>query len=308
MMRKACLEQVYELAKKDERVVFIGSDLGAGTLCNYMKEMPDRFFMEAIAEGHAVGMASGMAHEGKVVYVNTIQSFLTRRCYEQIVLDACLHNLNVRFIGNGGGMVYAPLGPTHWATEDLSILRVIPNLTVVSLADAEEMVRFMPTTLDHQGPIFIRLAKGYDPIVTEETTFEIGKAYSYREGTDALILGCGITLGAMKKAGDILAAQGVDTAVLHVPTVKPLDVEAILHRAKEASCVVCVEENTVLGGLGGSVAEILAEACLEKPLRFKRIGLPDSFSFNYGTQLEHLAAAGITAENIAATVMDLLDR
>ncbi|SMF30380.1 transketolase family protein [Desulfovibrio gilichinskyi] len=307
-MRKACLEQVYELAKKDERVVFIGSDLGAGTLINFQKEMPDRFFMEAIAEAHVVGMASGLAHEGKIVYVNTIQSFLTRRCYEQIVLDACLHNLNVRFIGNGGGMVYAPLGPTHWATEDLSILRCIPNMTVLCPADAEEMVRLMPETLNHQGPLFIRLAKGYDPIVTEEKSFEIGKAYSYSEGNDALILGCGITLGAMREAGDLLEREGLKASILHIPTVKPLDSDAIILRARKSSCVVCIEENTVLGGLGGAVAEILAEACLDKPLKFKRIGLPDSFSSHYGAQLEHLAAAGITSVNIAAVVKELINR
>lgn len=304
-MRRACLEQVYELAKKDERVVFIGSDLGAGALNNFKNEMPDRFFMEGIAEAHLVGMASGMAHEGKIVYINTIQSFLTRRCYEQIALDACLHNLNVRFIGNGGGMVYAPLGPTHWATEDLSILRVIPNLTVVSVADAEEMVRFMPKTLDHQGPIFIRLAKGYDPIVTKEKSFEIGKAYPYSEGDDYLILGCGVTLGPILEAEKILSGLGFKGSILHLPTVKPLDSKAILERATKASCVVTVEENTILGGLGGAVAEILAEACLDKPLRFRRIGLPDSFSENYGSQLEHMAEAGITAENIASVVKEL---
>ncbi|OEU66063.1 MAG: transketolase [Desulfovibrio sp. S3730MH75] len=307
-MRKACLEQVYELAKKDERVVFIGSDLGAGTLCQYQKEMPGRFLMEGIAEGHTVGMACGLAHEGKIVYVNTIQSFLTRRCYEQIILDACLHNYNVRFIGNGGGMVYAPLGPTHWATEDISILRVIPNMTVLCPADAEEMVRIMPQTLEHQGPIFIRLAKGYDPIVTREDSFEIGKAYSYREGNDVLIVGCGVTLGIMRKAGDLLSGQGIESSILHIPTVKPLDAEAIISRARDASCVICVEENTVLGGLGGAVAEILAEACLEKPLRFKRIGLPDSFSSNYGSQLEHFDCAGITPENILAVAKDLLKK
>ncbi|CCO23454.1 transketolase family protein [Maridesulfovibrio hydrothermalis] len=307
-MRKACLEQVYELAKKDDRVVFIGSDLGAGTLRHFQEEMPDRFFMEGIAEGHAVGMASGLAHEGKVVYINTIQSFLTRRCYEQIVLDACMHNLNIRFIGNGGGLVYAPLGPTHWATEDLSILRVIPNLTVISVADAEEMVRLMPETLDHQGPVFIRLAKGYDPVVTEEESFEIGKAYSYREGEDVLILGCGVTLGMMKKAGEILSGQGVEASILHIPTIKPLDTEAIISRANKASCVITVEENTILGGLGGAVAEILAEACLEKPLRLKRIGLSDSFSPNYGSQLEHFAKQGLSPENIVAAANDLLGR
>ncbi|WP_304081488.1 transketolase family protein [Maridesulfovibrio ferrireducens] len=306
MMRKACLEQVYELAKKDSRVVFIGSDLGAGTLCHFQKEMPDRFFMEGIAEGHAVGMASGMAHEGKIVYINTIQSFLTRRCYEQIVLDACLHNLNVRFIGNGGGLVYAPLGPTHWATEDLSILRVIPNLTILSPADAEEMVRIMPHTLSHQGPIFIRLGKGYDPIVTKEKSFEIGKAYSYGEGKDVLLVGCGVTLGVMQKASELLAKEGIAASILHTPTVKPLDAEMIISKARNTSCVISVEENTILGGLGGAVAEILAEACLDKPLRFKRIGLPDTFSAHYGSQLEHFAHVGITAENILCEAQKLL--
>ncbi|TIH17283.1 transketolase [Marinifilum sp. JC120] len=309
-MRKACLEQVYQLAKKDERVVFIGSDLGAGTLSHFQEEMPKRFFMEGIAEAHTVGMACGMAHEGKVVYVNTIQSFLTRRCYEQLLLDACMHNLNVRFIGNGGGLVYAPLGPTHWATEDISILRVIPNLTVLSPADAEEMNRIMPHTLNHQGPIFIRLAKGYDPIVTKAplsgNSFEIGKAYSYREGKDVLLIGCGVMLGIMKQAGELLAEAGIEASILHLPTIKPLDNEAIISRARETRAIITVEENTILGGLGSAVTEILAEACLPNPLRMKRIGLPDSFSENYGSQLEHFAHNGLTAENIVEQTRKLL--
>ncbi|WP_319776844.1 transketolase C-terminal domain-containing protein [Maridesulfovibrio sp.] len=306
-MRKACLEQVYQLAARDERVVFMGSDLGAGTLAHFQKEMPERFFMEGIAEAHTVGMACGMAHEGKIVYVNTIQSFLTRRCYEQLLLDACMHNLNVRFIGNGGGLVYAPLGPTHWATEDISILRVIPNLTVLCPADADEMNRLMPQTLKHQGPIFIRLAKGYDPIVTDEKTFEIGKAYPYREGRDLLLIGCGVMLGIMKQAGELLTKAGIEASILHLPTVKPLDTEAIISRARQTRAVITVEENTILGGLGSAVAEILAEAALPNPLRMKRIGLADSFSENYGSQLEHFAHNGLTAENIVKEAHRLID-
>ncbi|WP_421899998.1 transketolase family protein [Maridesulfovibrio sp.] len=304
-MRKACLEQVYQLAKKDKRVVFMGSDLGAGTLSHFQEEMPERFFMEGIAEAHTVGMACGMAHEGKVVYVNTIQSFLTRRCYEQLLLDACMHNLNVRFIGNGGGLVYAPLGPTHWATEDLSILRTIPNLTVLAPADAEEMNRLMPQTLDHKGPIFIRLAKGYDPIVTKETSFEIGKAYPYSEGRDVLLIGCGVMLGTMKQAEKLLAESGIEASLLHLPTIKPLDSETIISRARKTRAIITLEENTILGGLGSAVAEILAEACLPNPLRMKRIGLPDSFSENYGSQLEHFAHNGLTAENIVKEAQKL---
>src|SRR5438105_2644748 len=121
-MRKTCLDMVYELAKGDDRVVFIGSDLGVGTLKQFKEQIPDRFFMEGISEANLIGMATGMALEGRVVYVNTIATFLTRRCFEQVVVDLCLHNVPVRLIGSGGGLVYAPLGPTHEAIEDLAIM------------------------------------------------------------------------------------------------------------------------------------------------------------------------------------------
>src|SRR5438132_5941267 len=144
---------VYELAKKDERIVFIGSDLGIGTLDNFRTDMPDRFFMEGVSEANVVGMAAGMALEGRIVYVNTIATFLTRRCFEQVVLDLGLHNVNVRLIANGGGVVYAPLGPTHLAIDHLAIFRVLPRMTILAPADAEEMRRLMPMTVDHPGPI-----------------------------------------------------------------------------------------------------------------------------------------------------------
>ena len=130
-MRKTCLDMVYELAQSDERVVFIGSDLGAGTLDSMRDTMPDRFFMEGVTEANIIGMAAGMALEGYIPYVNTIATFLTRRCYEQVALDLCLHNLPVRLIASGGGLVYAPLGPTHLAVEDLAIMRALPNMTAV---------------------------------------------------------------------------------------------------------------------------------------------------------------------------------
>src|SRR2546425_5843786 len=143
---------VYELAKKDERIVFIGSDLGIGTLDNFRKEMPNRFFMEGVSEANIVGMAAGLALEGRIVYVNTIATFITRRCFEQVVLDLGLHNANVRLIGSGGGVVYAPLGPTHLAIDDIAIMRAIPNMTIVAPCDANEMGRLMPLTLDSHGP------------------------------------------------------------------------------------------------------------------------------------------------------------
>jgi transketolase len=179
-MRKRSLDMVHALARRDERVVFIGSDLSPNLLGEMKKEYPLRYYMEGIGEANVIGMAAGMAMEGFIPYVNTIATFITRRCYEQVAVDLCLHDLPVRLIGNGGGFVYAPLGPTHEAIEDIAIMRALPNMTVVSVCDAEEMKRFMDQTLDWPGPIYIRLAKGYDPVVSHpEFGFEIGKIVKY---------------------------------------------------------------------------------------------------------------------------------
>lgn len=307
-MRKTCLDMVYELAKRDPRIVFIGSDLGAGTLNQFKAEMPERFFMEGVSEAHIVGMAAGLAMEGKIVYVNTIATFLTRRCFEQVALDLCLHNVNVRLIGNGGGVVYAPLGPTHEAIEDIAIFRALPRMTILAVADAEEMRRMMPQTVEHRGPIYIRLAKGGDPVVTRDGPFEIGRAYPMREGRDALIVSTGVLLKPALDAAETLAGEGVQAAVLHVPTIKPFDTATFLELARPAPVIVSVEEHSIIGGLGGAVAETLAEADFPSPKRFRRIGLPDAFPDQYGSQASLLNRFGVTAEKIVSTVRALSAR
>lgn len=307
-MRQACLNMVYELAKVDKRVFFIGSDLGVGTLSKFKEDLPDRFFMEGVNEANIIGMATGLALEGKIPYVNTIASFLTRRCFEQIVLDACLHNVNVRLIGNGGGMVYAPLGPTHLAIEDVAILRAVPNMTIVAPADADEMRRFMPLTVDYQGPIYIRLAKGYDPIVTnDDVPFQIGKAIPMRQGADALLVTTGITLGLAQEAAGLLAELGIDAGILHVHTIKPLDVDTILEQVARVPVVVAVEEHTILGGLGSAVAEVIAEANFDRPKRFKRIGIPDVFPDQYGSQDSLLERYSITTSELVSVTKGLVE-
>jgi transketolase len=305
-MRQTCLDQVYELAKQDERIFFIGSDLGVNTLDKFKQEMPGRFLMEGISEQYVVGMASGLALEGKIVYVNTISTFITRRCFEQIVVDVCLHNLNVRLIGNGGGLVYAPLGPTHLAIEDISILRAVPNMAVVAPADADEMRRFMPQTVEHPGPIYIRLAKGFDPIVTtDQIPFRIGKALPVREGRDALLISTGITLKLALNAAKELAEQGIECAVLHMPTIKPLDTAALLAHATTVPVIVTIEENTTIGGLGSAVAEVIAEADFNSVKRFRRIGIPDVFAKHYGSQDDLMEHYRISAKELVATVKRL---
>ena len=306
-MRKRCLDEVYELAKKDERIVFIGSDLGVGTLDRFKNELPDRFFMEGVSEANLVGMAAGLALEGKIVYVNTIATFLTRRCFEQNVLDLGLHNANVRLIANGGGVVYAPLGPTHLAIDDIAIMRAIPNMTVVAPCDANEMARLMPLTVEHRGPVYIRLGKGGDPIVsTDAAPFEIGHAISIIRGDDALLVSTGITLKIALDAAAGLEAQGISAGVLHMPTVKPLDVGAFLAHAAPVEAIVAIEEHSVIGGLGGALAEIVAEAAFDPAKRFKRIGIPDVFPHGYGSQATMMAQCGITAERTMIVVRELL--
>jgi transketolase len=305
-MRKTCLDMVYELARKDPRIFFIGSDLGVGTLKQFKAEMPGRFLMEGVSEANVVGMAAGLALEGKIVYVNTIATFLTRRCFDQVVLDLCLHNANVRLIANGGGVVYAPLGPTHEAIEDIAIFRALPRMTILAPADAEEMRRLMPATVDHQGPIYIRLGKGGDPVVTNDRVpFRIGKAYPMKEGSDALIVSTGVMLKAALDAAGSLEAAGIKAAVLHVPTVKPFDKDTFLELARRVPVIVSVEEHTVIGGLGGAVAEIIAEADFKSPKRFRRIGIPDVFPDQYGSQASLLKRYDITAENIVSVVRQL---
>lgn len=306
-MRETCLKTVYELAKQDERVFFVGSDLGAGVLKEFKQTIPQRFFMEGISEQNIIGMAAGLAMEGAVVYINTIATFLTRRCYEQIAVDLCMHDVNVRLIASGGGLVYAPLGATHLAIEDIAIMRALPNMTVLAPADAVEMKRLVHATLDHKGPIYIRVAKGYDPVVTKDDgPFVIGKAAPMRDGSDALILCTGVALQVSLAAAERLEKAGVRAAVLHLPTVKPLDSEAILATAEKVPAIVTVEEHTLLGGLGSACAELLAESDLLAGRRFKRIGLPDTFPNFYGDQNNMMKKYGISAENVAAVVQELL--
>ncbi|MBU1199365.1 MAG: transketolase [Nanoarchaeota archaeon] len=305
-MRKTALNEVFELAKKHKKVFFIGSDLGAGTLNDFREQIPERFLLEGIYEQNIIGMAAGLALEGKVVYINSIATFLTRRCFDQNILDLGLHNVNVRIIANGGGLVYAPLGPTHEAIEDIAIMKTIPNMTVIAPADAQEMKKLIPLTLEYKGPIYIRMGKGYDPIVTDkETPFVIGKAYPMRKGSDALILTTGITLRLALEAADELAKYGIKTSVIHVPTIKPLDKKTILKHAEKIHIIVTVEEHIKIGGFGSAISELLCEANFAKPKKFKMIGIPDEFPENYGSQDLLMEHYGISTKGLVKAVKDL---
>jgi transketolase len=303
-MRNTAMNMVHKLAARDERVLYIGSDPGAGTLRAMRTEFPRRHLIEGISEAHIIGMSAGLAMEGFVPYVNTIATFLTRRCYEQVAVDLCLHNLPVRLIANGGGLVYAPLGPTHQAIEDIAIMRALPNMTVVCPADADEMVRLMNETLDWPGPIYIRLAKGGDAIVSRaEHGFQIGRAILMLPPGDVLMVTTGIMLQRAVVAADLLAAQGIRAGILHMHTVKPLDTDALLHSIGGISLLVTLEEHVPSGGLGSAVAEALIDKLGGALPPMLRLSLPDRFMHNYGSQESLLKKHGLAPETIADAIL-----
>jgi len=306
-MRRTCLDMVYELAKKDPRVVFVGSDLGPGVLEQMKTEMPERFYMEGVSEQAIIGIAAGLAMEGFIPYVNTIATFITRRCFEQVAVDLCLHDLPVRLIANGGGLVYAPLGPTHLAIEDVGILRPLPNMTILAPSDASEMRRFMDTSLDYPHPIYIRLGKGGDPVIDKNADgFEIGKGYVLREGKDVAVFSTGVMTGRVLTAAKELAVQGIDCRIVHLPTIKPLDNECILSAIKGVKTVVTVEEHTRIGGLGSAIVELLSDQTNIEVPRVTRIGLPDAFPTQYGSQDSMMETYGLQPPALVDSIQNAL--
>jgi transketolase len=305
-MRQTCLNMVYDLAKRDKGVLFIGSDLSPGLLGDMKKEMPERWYMEGITEANVIGMAAGFAMEGYLPYVNTIATFITRRCYEQVAVDLCLHKLPVRLIGNGGGLVYAPLGPTHLAIEDIAIMRALPNMTVTAVCDAKEMVRLMNCTLEWPNPIYIRLAKGGDPVVSrDESGFAIGKAIPMRRSRSRraiVLMATGVMTTNCLVAADLLTKDGHDVSVVHFHTIKPLDEEAVLEFSRDAELVATVEEGAMIGGFGSAVTDVLVEKLSASLPALIRIGLPDAFPHKYGLQEELFEVYGLAPAQIAARV------
>ena len=306
-MRKTALDCVHKLSKLDERVVFVGSDLGPGVLDKMKAEFPNRFFMEGVSEQYIVGMAAGLAMEGFIPYVNTIATFLTRRCYEQVAVDLCIHDLPVRLIANGGGGVYAPLGPTHLAIEDIAIMRALPNMAVVAPCDADEMNRLMMSTLEWPHPIYIRLGKGGDKVVSEEKNgFELGKSIKMRSGGDGLFITTGVMAQLALETADLLKKNGVDVGVLHVHTIKPFDHAGVIAAIKGVRAVVTVEEHIVNGGLGSAVLESCSELRPELLPKISRIGIPDKFATEYGNQDSLWKYWGITSSTLVGVMMKKL--
>jgi len=281
-MRNAYLSALYGLAKVDRNVLALVSDNGAIVYDKFRKDFPGQFLNFGIAEANMVGVAAGLAASGKIPFAYTISNFITMRAFEQVRNDVCLQKMNVKLVGIGAGFVYSNLGPTHHGTEDIVLMRSLPNMTIFSPADPLEAkkVTFAATKID--GPVYIRLSTGGTPIVYEKDyDFKAGKAVVLRDGVDiTLIFTGGIGFEVLKAVQD-LKRMNISARLVNIHTIKPIDKEAILKSAWETGAILTIEEHTVNGGLGSAVAEILMENGVS-PVKFRRLGLNGVFASGYG--------------------------
>lgn len=305
-MRQEALLTVYELAKHDPRVVFIGSDLGAGTLQAMHDELPGQFFMEGISEQHVVGFSAGLAQEGFIPYINTIGTFLTRRSFEQVSIDVGLHRLPVRLLSSGGGMVYAPLGPTHTAIEDFSLMLSVPNMKVFAPADAFEMKNLLRASVDDKNPHYIRFGKGGEDIVTERfTIFDYEPKFFGGDKSEVAVFTTGVMLQHCLGAKQLLARKGISITVVHFPYLNDLSLLRAASLIKAASLLLSVEEHVPRGGLFTQLLHEFVNARISTE-NLNQLSLPNAFSHNYGSQADHLDFNGLSAPKIAMRIETLL--
>ncbi|WP_017449834.1 transketolase family protein [Herbaspirillum rubrisubalbicans] len=301
-MRNAFADEITKLGSSDPRVVLLSGDIGNKLFDKFKAANTGRFLNCGIAEANMMGVAAGMALSGLRPVIYTITPFTTTRCFEQIRVDACYHNVPVIIVGTGSGLSYAELGPTHHSCEDLAIMRVLPNMTVLAPADEVELRQCLRAALKLNGPVYIRIGKKGEQIVPKKDEhFEIGRAINVRAGDDVCLIGAGTLLPTVMAAAELLQARGISARVESFHTVKPLD-EANLQQAFAGYAVVAVvEEHSRIGGLGGAIAEWLAQ---QEPMKGRLLGfgVEDSFMHEIGSQEYARAKYGLTADNLAAKV------
>ena len=307
-MRNTFLNTLFELAKQDSRIVFITGDLGFGVVEPFMEQLPKQFVNAGVAEQNMTGIAAGMALSGKIAFTYSIANFPTLRCLEHIRNDICYHDANVNVVSVGGGFAYGSMGATHHATEDLGVMRMLPNMVVVAPGDPVETEAATRAIVDYPGPCYLRLGKAGEPVVHQGSIdFRLGKAIRLRDGEDVTLISTGGMLQTTVGVADKLAVAGINARVLSMHTLKPLDDEAVMAAARETRAILTIEEHSIIGGLGSAVAELLAET-EDVRVPFKRLGIPPRFSPRVGTQEYLLQENRLDLNSIVEAVTALLER
>ncbi|WP_314408681.1 transketolase C-terminal domain-containing protein [Pseudomonas kuykendallii] len=298
-------EALLELAGENPNVVCLGCDLSASTETDLFRDrLPERFFMIGMQEANAVGTAAGMARMGDIPFVHSFGVFMSRRPYDQIAMQLAYPKTNVKLVGFLPGLTTL-LGVSHQAIEDIALMRALPNMTVVEPCGPAQIRAAVRAVAAHPGPVYLRMERPATPLAEGEEPLElhIGRAQTLREGADVAIFACGLMVPKALQAAEQLRAQGVQAAVINMHTIKPLDRDAVLTRARQCRAIVTAENHSIIGGLGTAVAEVLAESAMA--CRFARVGVADTFAQGGSTPFLQ-QQYGLTAEHIARAASGLL--
>ena len=300
-IREAYGKKLVELGAKNSNVVVLDADLSASTQTKFFaKEYPERFFNVGIAEQNLITTSAGLALSGKIPFASAFAVFITGRAYDQIRTSVCYQHANVKIIGTHGGITVGEDGATHQALEDVSLMRGLPNMTVIVPADCNECEQAMEYALEHNGPVYIRVARNSLPdIYSWNYKFNPNKAVVLKEGKDITLISNGDVLSEVCKASDILQKQGVNAEIISVPVVKPFDSETVINSVKKTGLAVTVENHSINGGLGSAVCEALSEYY---PANVMRIGIKDEFGQS-GDAKSLLKYYGLDSESIANRII-----
>lgn len=301
-VREAFGKKLVDIGAKNPNIVVLDADVSCSTQTKFFAQAyPERFFDIGIAEQNMITTAAGLATTGKIPFAATFAVFATGRTYDQIRSSVCYQKANVKIIGTHGGITVGEDGATHQALEDVSLMRGLPNMTVIVPADCNECEQVLEFAAEHEGPVYIRIARNNLPdIYSKDYKFNPYKAVVLKEGTDLTIISNGDILSEAIKAAEILASKDIDAEIISLPVVKPIDSETIINSAKKTGFVVTVENHSINGGIGSAVCEVLSEAC---PTKVVRIGMKDEFGQS-GTPKELLSLYGLDAEGIVNRIIE----
>lgn len=302
-MRKAFFSTFTDIAKNDNSIFLLTADLGVKFLDDFKNIDPSRFINVGIAEANMIDIAAGLAMSGKNVYCYSIIPFLIMRGFEQIRIDLCYNNLNVKLLGAGGGLVYGTEGVTHHAIEDIALMRLLPNMTIVAPGDSLEAQALAEASVDYKEPLYIRFARDIDPIVHKKDSFEfkIGKGIIVNKGKDICIITAGTMLYLAKIVSDTLENKGLSVTLISMHTIKPLDRDLIEDYSESHRAIFTLEEHNIVGGLGSAVSEVLAESKYSG--LFKRIGIPDKYCSDIGGVDYLREKLGLFPDNIVNSII-----
>jgi len=307
-MRNAYLSTLHDLTRQNKAIYSLVADIGAVVFDRYREEFPENFINVGVAEANMISIASGMASCGKIPFAYTIAPFITMRAYEQIRNDVCLQKQNVKIVGVGAGFVYSRLGPTHHAIEDISLMRSLPNMTILSPADPLETKKATLAAAKINGPVYLRLATSKVPeVYHSDYDFQVGKGIVLRDGTDIAIIATGSLVYDAYQATEELKCKGIYAKLINMHTLKPLDEQIILSAVQNIPYVITIEEHSVIGGLGTAVCEVISKYS-DRAILVKCLGVQDTFCNIYGTHQQLKRSYGLDTSSIVFTIERLLTK